>query len=124
MKTVKLIIAALILYGAGAEYIYAGKELSTFLSPGIIIGCLIMISLSGWLIGSGLSKDKLEIRSFQFVKYFLLSLLGFFAFAFITLIGFKSEPEIIIANGVKVNISEFMNGSKNIIPDEAENHFL
>jgi hypothetical protein len=120
MKTVKLIIGVLILYGTGAEYINAGKQLSTYFDPSIIIVCLIMILLSGWLIGSCLSRNKFEIRSFQSVKYFLLCFLGFFAFAFFALFNFKLEPEIIKVNGFNINISEFMNGSRNIIPDETE----
>ncbi|MEO6254320.1 MAG: hypothetical protein ABIO79_13485 [Ferruginibacter sp.] len=120
MKIVKLIIGMLILYGSGTEYISASKQLSTYFDPGIIIGCLIVLLLSGWLIGSGLSNNKFEIRSFQFVKYFLLSVLGFIAFAFFALLNFKPDTEIIKVNGLNVNIAEFMDGSRNIIPDETE----
>ena len=120
MKTVKIILGILILYGSGKEYISASNQLSGYLSPPILIGCLIMISFSAWLIGSGLSKDKFEIRSARFLKYIFISAAGFLLFAFMGLKSFKPEPEIITANGVKVNIGEFMNGSKNIIPDENE----
>lgn len=120
MKSFKIIVGILILYGAGKEYVSASKQLSTFLSPPVIVGCLVMILVVGWLFGSSLSQTQFEIRSFQFTKYIFLSLLGFLLFAFFGLITFKYEPEIITANGIKVNIAEFMNGSKNIIPDENE----
>jgi hypothetical protein len=120
MKTFKIIFGILILYGAGTEYINASKQLASFLSPPIIIGCLVMIISSAWLIGSGLSQDKFQIRSAQFLKYFFIAAGAFIVFAFFASRSFKPEADIISANGVKVNIGPFMNGSRNIIPDEKE----
>jgi len=120
MKTFKIIFGILILYGAGTEYISASNQLSSYLSPGILIGCLVMIVFAAWLIGSGLSKEKFEIRSVQFLKYFFIAAGGFVVFAFFGLRSFKPEPDIITSNGVKVDIAAFMNGSRNIIPDQKE----
>lgn len=120
MKTFKIILGILLLYGAGTEYISASNQLSTFFSPGILMGCLIMILVSAWLMGSGISKQNFEIRSVEFLKYMIVAASGFVVFALAGLKSYKPEPDIITSNGVKVDISKFMNGSKNIIPDEKE----
>jgi hypothetical protein len=120
MNKFKIVIGFLLLYGIGNEYIYASKQLFTFLSPGIILACLTMIILCAWLIGSGLSKGTLKITSFQFAKYYGLSLVIFLILAFISLLTFKFDPEIVKVNGIEVDIAEFMNGTKRIIPDEKQ----
>lgn len=120
MHKLKFIVGLLLLYGIGAEYINASKQLFTFLDPGIISVSLLMIALCAWLIGSGLSKEKLKIKSFAFLKYFGLSFLIFLLIAFFSLSTYKPDPQIIKVNGIEVDIAEFMNGSKRIIPDEKQ----
>jgi len=120
MNKFKIIIGFLLLYSIAREYISASKQLFTFLNPTFIILCLLMLAFCAWLIGSGLSKEKLKIKSVQFAKYYGLSFLIFLLVAFISLITFRFEPDIIKVNGVDVDIAEFMNGTKKIIPDESQ----
>ena len=118
MNKFKIVIGFLLLYGIGQEYINASKQFLTFLDPTIIILCLLMLVLCAWLIGSGFSKEKIKIKSFQFAKYYGLSFIIFLLIAFVSLMTYKFEPEIVKVNGIDVDIAEFMNGTKKIVPDE------
>lgn len=120
VKIVKIVIGLLLTYGAGKEYINASKQLLSFFEPGVILGILLILLLCSWLIGSGISKEKLRINSWQYLKYFGATSLLFMLFAFIGLITFKLEPEIVQVNGINVDIAELMNGSNKIIPDKNE----
>jgi hypothetical protein len=117
MNKFKVFLGIILLYGIGTEYISASKHYSTFFSPGIIAAVLTMLVLCAWLIGSGLSKGKLLIKSCEFAKYFGLSFLVFLLVAFISLSRYKAEPDVVKVNGIEVDISEFMNGTKRIIPN-------
>jgi hypothetical protein len=63
MKKIKIIIALLLLYAAGTEYIFASHELSTYWSPGILIGVLLMIVAAAFLIGNRMSPERFDIKS-------------------------------------------------------------
>ncbi len=118
MKIFKIIIGLLLTYGAGKEYINASRQLLSFFEPGVIIAISLMLLLCTWLIGSGISKEKLRINSWQYLKYLGATFVIFLLFAFIGMVTFKFEPEIVKINGISVDIAEFMNGSKKIISDE------
>lgn len=118
MKIFKIIVGVLLIYGAGQEYVHSSKQLFTFLDPGIISAVVLMLILCAWLVGSGFSKDRFPLKSWQFLKYFGLSCLLFLAFAFVSMATFKFPPDIVNVNGINVNIAEFMNGTKRIVPDE------
>jgi hypothetical protein len=120
MKKVKIIIGLLVLYGSGTEYISASHELLSYWEPGILMGCLMMLVIATWLIGSGLSKEELDIRSIKIIKYFGLSILLFVVFACIGLITYKPEPEMVIVNGIEVNIGDMMEGYRRLIQDKQQ----
>ncbi len=120
MKYVKIIASILILFAISQEYINASKQLLSFLDPSVLFICLLSIGLSAWLMGSGISKEKLSIRSWQFAKYYGITSFLFLILAFISLMRYKFEPDIVKVNGIEIDIAEFMNGSKNIIPDKTE----
>ncbi|HLP39499.1 hypothetical protein [Lacibacter sp.] len=120
MKIVKIILALLLIYGIGEEYINASKQLFSFFDPGIIVVVLLMLTLCAWLLGSGISKEKFQLKSWNFLKYFGLTFIMFILVAFVSMATFKFPPEIVNVNGVNVDIAEFMNGSKKIIPDEKQ----
>lgn len=120
MKIFKIILALLLTYGAGAEYISASKQLFSFFDPGIIVVVSLMLTLCAWLLGSGISGEKFTLKSWQFLKYFGLTFVMFILFAFMSMATFKFPAEIVNVNGIKVDIAEFMNGSKRIIPDEKQ----
>lgn len=120
MKILKTILGILLTYGIGKEFVRVGKEYYNFFVPGIIICTLIFLLGCTWLIGSGISKNKLKFRSLIFVKYFAGTLSIFILFVFLCLTTFKYEPDIVKLNGINVNIAEFMHGSKNIFPDKTE----
>ena len=118
MKIFKIVLGLLLTYGAGKEYVNASRQLLSFLDPGIIIAVLLTLLLCTWLIGSGISKEKLKIKSWQFLKYFGVTVIIFIFFSFMNMATFKFEPEIVKVNGIDVDIAEFMNGTKKIVPDE------
>lgn len=120
MKILKIVIGVFLLFGAGSEYVSASHELLTFTSPGILIGCFLVIFFCTWIIGSGISKEKLKIRSFQFIKYFAICFGAFLILAFVNLATYKENPEIITINGINIDIAEMMSGSKRMIPDEKQ----
>jgi hypothetical protein len=120
MKIFKIILALLLIYGVGQEYINASKQLFSFFDPGIIVVVLLMLTLCAWLLGSGIAGEKFTLKSWQFLKYFGLSFIVFILVAFMSMATFRFAPEIVNVNGVSVDIAEFMNGSKRIIPDEKQ----
>jgi hypothetical protein len=120
MKIFKLIVGALLVFGAGQEYISASKQLFSFFDPGIIAAVLLVLVFCAWLLGSGVSKGEFQLKSWQFLKYFVLTFIMFVLVAFASLATFKFAPEIVNVNGMNVDIAEFMNGSKRIVPDEAQ----
>lgn len=117
MKIFKIILGLLLIYGAGQEYISASKQLFSYFDPGIIAAVLLMLVLCAWLLGSGISKEEFQLKSWQFLKYFGLTFVMFILFAFVSLVTFKFSPEIVKVNGINVDIADFMNGSKKIVPD-------
>ncbi len=120
MKVLKIVSGLFLIFGSGAEYINASKELLTFLDPSIIFASLTMIFISAFLIANGVSKEKVIVRSWKFALYYIISIFMFLLVAFVFLLTFKFEPEIVNVNGVSVDIAQFMNGSKKTIPDENE----
>jgi hypothetical protein len=118
MKYFKIIGGFLLLMGSSKEYVNASKELLSFFDPAIILICLLMLGLSAWLIGSGISKEKLPIRSWQFAKYYGITFVFFLIIAYLNLLTYKFEPDIVKVNGMDIDIAGFMNGTKNIIPDK------
>jgi hypothetical protein len=89
MNKFKIALGFLLLYAMGNEYINASRQLHTLLSPGIIIAVLMLLVLCAWLIGSGISKEKLQFKSLNFAKYYGLSFLCFLLFAFMSLMTYK-----------------------------------
>lgn len=77
-----------------------------------------MYFFCAWIVGSGTSKEKVKIISFQFLKYVAVCFGIFLIFAFVNLTTYKAIPEKITINGIEIDIAEMMNGSKKIIPDE------
>jgi hypothetical protein len=120
MNKFKIIIGCLLLYSIAKEYISASKQLFTFLDPTFIILCLVFLVLCAWLIGSGISKQKLRLRSLQFLKYYALCFIGFLLLALFSLATFKFDPVIVRVNGLDVDIAEFVNGTKKLFPDDKQ----
>jgi hypothetical protein len=67
--------------------------------------------LSTWLIGSALSKEKLRVKSCEFLKYFLLSFLCFVLFALFSLFSYRPPDKLVEVNGIKIPIGNFLDGS-------------
>ena len=120
MRAFKIIIGFLILYSSGIEYINASKQVFSFFDPSIIIISLLMLVLCAWLLGSGISNQKLNIKSWKFARYYGATFLTFLVIAFISIFTFRFEPDIVKVNGIDVDIAEFMNGTKRIVSDEQE----
>ena len=120
MKTIKIIIGIIVLYGAGTEYISASRELGTLFSPGIIIGILLLLTLATWLIGSGFTSGKFKFKSFDFLKFFIISFVTFGIVAFFSLAAKVTPSHYVNIQGVKIPLGKCIDGSRRIIPDENE----
>lgn len=123
MKILKVCVGVLLLFGAAAEYVSASHELLSFTSPGVLIGSFLVVFLCAWLIGSGVSVEKLKIKSFKFMKYFAICFAIFSVLAFVNLATYKQVPDIIIVNNIAIDIAEMMDRSKKIIPDDEQRRF-
>lgn len=120
MKIIKIIIGFLLLFGAGKEYINASRQLSSFFSPGIVIGILLILILSTWLIGSGFSERRLNFKSFEFIKFFVIALITFLTVAFFSLSSYVIPDNFHSINGIKIPMNKCINGSERIIKNEKE----
>jgi hypothetical protein len=120
LKTIKIIFGFLLLFGAGQAYAQASRDLGTFFSPGVIVGVLLMLFLSTWLIGSGFSVRKMKLKSFDSIKFFIISFITFTIIAIFNL-GNRSKPSHIIdINGIKIPLGKCIDGNRKIIPNENE----
>ena len=117
MRTTKIIIGFLILMSIGSEYANASRQLFTFFSPGILLGSLTLLVLSTWLIGSGISKDKLRIKSIEFLKYYFGAFIIFGLIAFIKIISYRPQDISVEFNNINIPIGRFVDGTRRIIPD-------
>lgn len=120
MKIGKILLGILLLFGIGKEYAQASRDLGTFVSPGIIIAVLLFLFLCTWLIGSGFSKRKLEFKSFEFLKFFIITFVAFALISFFSLISSVVPKDFVEINGVKIPLSVCMNDSRKIILDQNE----
>ena len=120
MKTAKIIIGLLFLYGAASEYIHASRELHSFIDPAIIFAALLFLCAGAWLIGSGVARQNLRLRSLKYLKYLVISAGILIFIAVIMLVGYVPQKEIVEVNGMRVNIGRFMKGNEAAIPDENE----
>lgn len=108
------------LYGAGKEYIDASRQLGSFYDIGIIIPIILFLILCTWLIGSGFSVRKFKFKSFEFVKFFIISFVTFAIVAIFSL-GAKVVPSNFVEiNGIKIPLGKCIDGNRRIIPDEKE----
>lgn len=120
LKTIKIIIGLLLIYGAGKEFINASRQLGSFLNPGVIISIILILILSAWLVGSGLSRNKLKLVSFAFLKYFGISIFIFTIVAFFSLSSYVIPKNFVTINGLKIPLGKCINGNRNLIPNEQE----
>lgn len=122
MKIFKIIIGFFLLYGTGKESIHLLRSQGGETS-GMLLSLLIMLPfvfLCAWLIGSGFSARKLKIKSLEFLKYFIFSLVLFCLIAFIELSSLVIPTNYQKINGMDIPLSKCMDGSKNLITDEKQ----
>ena len=108
------------LFGVGKEYAHASRDLGTLISPGIIIAVILFLFLCTGLIGSGLSKRKLKFKSFEFLKFFIITFVGFVSISFFSLLSAAVPSDFMVVNGVKVPLNKCVDGSRRMIPDKDE----
>ncbi|TVZ51674.1 hypothetical protein [Dokdonia sp. Hel_I_53] len=108
------------LYGAGKEFIDASRQLGSFFRPEIIVPVLLMLILSTWLIGSGLSREKLKFKSLAFLKYFGISFVIFAIVAFFSLSSYVVPKNFVTINGLKIPLGKCIDGNVRVIPNEEE----
>lgn len=118
MKTLKIIIGFLLLISTGNEYVNASRELGNPFEIVIIFMVILFIVLSSWLIGTGFSKRKLKFKSFQFLKFAIISIVIFLFSVYINLMKEIIPTDFKIVNGIKIPMSKCVKGSVNIIPDK------
>ena len=108
------------LFGAGREYIDASRQLGTLYEIGIITPIMLFLFLSTWLIGSGFSKRKLKLKSFEFLKFFIISFVTFAIVAIFSL-GSRIVPSNFVEiNGLEIPLGKCIDGNRRIIPDRKE----
>lgn len=120
MKAGKIILALLLLILIGKESIRAGYQIGSFTSPGIILGSLLILILIAWLFGSSISKDKLKLKSWNFLKYYLISFFAFLIVAFFNMGSYKAPKENVEYNGINISIGEFYTMTKRMYPNDEE----
>lgn len=120
MKTFKTIIGVLLLYGAGREFMSAGKQLDHYYNAGVLTGLLLIVLLAAWLIGSSFSEQKLKFKSLAFLKYVAISLALFALFAMFSLAKKEAPSDFVMIHGIKVPMGKCIEGNRKIIPDIAE----
>lgn len=121
MKYGKLILGIILLIGAGREYASASRQLGTLINPGVMLGVMLLMILCTWLIAGAFPRQqKLKIKSLEFVKFYLGSLIIVALVSIISLASYRAPIELIKINGIDVSIGECIKGSKKIVPDEDE----
>lgn len=101
MKIAKTILGLFLLYGTASEYLSASRQFGSFINPGIIIITLAIIGVCTWLIGSGMSQQKLTIKSLPFLKYLCISVGLFIFFGIMSVPRYLPTKEIIEINGLR-----------------------
>ncbi|WP_299315934.1 hypothetical protein [uncultured Aquimarina sp.] len=120
MNRFKIIIGALLLWGSAREYVSAGMQLGNLHSPFTIIFMLLLIILFAWLIGSGFSKKKIKIRSIEFLRYYIFSVIAFIVLVFISIASLSIPKDFVQINGVKIPLSKCIDFNFRIIPNEVD----
>lgn len=120
MRTFKVIIGFLLLFGMATAYVQASIDMGSFFSPAIIAAAFTMLVFSTWLIGSGFSVRKFRFKSFEFVRFFIIS---FTIFIIATMFGYRknaSPTNFVHVNGLDIPLGTCIRGHKLLIPDKAE----
>ena len=120
MKVAKIILGMFLIISLGNEFVRAGFQIGSFFNLGVVVGVLLMLVLVAWLLGSSMTINRLNLKSWTFLKIYLLSLLGFLLIAFISLFSKISNKEYVEYNGVKVSIDIFDRMSKKTYPNDKE----
>ncbi|MGH1387664.1 hypothetical protein [Kordia sp.] len=120
MRVFKIIIGIVLLYGAGKEYINASTQVGSFFDIGIIIAIVLFLFLCTWLIATGFSKQKLQLKSFSFLKYFIISFLIFALFSLFNLSRKAIPSDFVNINGIRIPLGKCIEGNSKVIPDLEE----
>jgi len=116
MKTFKIFLGFIFIISSASSYEYSNYN--NFLSPETIASFFVIL-ISTWLIGSGFSYSKFKLKSFEFFKFLVISLITFIFFAFISLSKNRSK-EIMKINGYNFPIGECIDNNKEFIQDPIE----
>lgn len=119
-KPSKIIFGFLLLFGIGQEYIHASRGLGTFFPPFIVLLITGFLLLATWLIGSGFSPVKFSFKSFEFIKFFILSFVFFITVAFFTLLSYAKPDNFKTVNGISIPMNKCIDGSRRMIPNKEE----
>lgn len=117
---IKIIAGFLILWFTGQEYISASRDLGTFFSPIMILLFLGVILLLTWVIGSGFSPSEFTFRSFEFIKFFIISLIVFSISALFTLASYAKPSNFKTVNGTSIPMNKCIDGSRRMMPNNEE----
>lgn len=106
----------ILLASMGMEYANASKQLHTYANSTLFL-IIPVILFCTWLIGGCFSKRKLRIKSFDYVRYFIMSLVIFLFAVFIGAIKSRMPSRFVKVNGIPVAIDMLDEGSKKLIPN-------
>ncbi len=120
MNVFKIVIGIIITIAAGSEYVSASRQLGTLIAPGILIGTIVLLLFSFWLITSGFSTRKYHLSPKNIITSSIIILV---TFAITILFNIASKPtpsHFAIINGIKVPLGKCINGNVKVIPDLKE----
>jgi hypothetical protein len=120
MKFIKIFFGFAIAFGAGKEYVSASRQVGSFTDIGVILGMTIMLILGTWLIGTGLSKKSLSIRSFDYTKFAVISIVTFLFGALISRSTNEPPKDIVVINNLHIPLDKLVSGTENFIKDQTE----
>ncbi len=79
-----------------------------------------MLVLIAWLLGSAVSKEKVKLISWVFLKYYFISLIALIVVAFFSMMNYKAPKEYVEYNGINISIGEYYTMTKRMYPNDIE----
>jgi hypothetical protein len=119
MRVIRVIFGFFLLLGVAAESANVIGQFGTLFYAPIFIGVILLLFLITWLIGGGFTKEKLNLKSFRFWIFFIVTSVLFVLITVIKL-SHKVPSDIAEVNGMKIPIGHCLRGSINMVPDVNE----
>jgi hypothetical protein len=120
MRVIRVIFGFFLLLGMAAESANVIRQFGTLFYAPIFIMVIPLLFLITWLIGGGFTKEKLNLKSFRFWIFFIVTSVLFVLITVIKLSSHKVPSDIAEVNGIKIPIGHCLQGSIYMVPDANE----